>query len=45
MSPGLSPTHRDALASAAIAFVTGFHPDGRPYRGGDLSDAVREAGL
>lgn len=37
--------HLHALASAAVAFVTGKHLDGRPYRGGDLSDAVREAGL
>lgn len=34
-----------AITSAVVAFRDGEHLDGRPYRGGDLIGALREAGL
>ena len=30
-----------AVAEAGRAFVHGTYPDGRPYKGGDLTNAVR----
>lgn len=35
----------EAIASACIGFRDGFHTDGRPYRGGDITEALRRAGL
>ena len=30
-----------AVAEAARAYLTSTYPDGRPYKGGDLTNAIR----